>query len=599
MWRSQLGHVLVEAFDSYASYFLAFGCIYAVFALLTARHLSVKADSPNRKARWSVLFGLVPLPVLAAVVLATAPTGSALQPVDGIAGMPDLISDRPFIWREQIEINPNDGALQRVLAFDGYLHNVGEGSLDLQGNPQIPGDVTQRVFDGERWDEVTSAATPTVRYETDDGHNHFHLIGVAEYALFEQSRRFKIDDSSKVGFCLVDTEQVEEVVDSFYPIDRYNYCNQDDPESTELRMGISPGWRDTYDANTTLQWVDVSDVEPGTYWIGAITDPNNEVVESNEDNNGLVYSVNTFPVAGYIPTSPYAPQQIDGPQTPVHLQTESVGLVGTPSFTITSGPKNGTLDVPLNVALSTNVVHYTPDDGFVGEDEFEWQVRDTSRPFPREPKIHTSYVMVPDAVAVSPSNNTAGDAPEYPTEIFGAVPPATTALMEHEYIEFSAPSTDLVTPNTLQWFATNLPPGLRIERATGLVSGAATARGSYESTLHAWDGDIAAIVASLSVPWTIASEQDEPGFRFMADTASRVGESVSIIAGRRHPEAVYEATGLPQGTNAVSNYPWIAGTPEEVGRFDITLFARVGDEVLSTTSFTWEVRPSPIPAFPL
>jgi len=518
----------------------------------------------------------------------TAPSGSAVQPADGLPGMPDLISDRPYIWREQRETNPEDGSLQRVLAFDGYLHNVGEGSLDLMGNPQIPGDVVQRVFDGENWEEIAADAAPTVRYETNDGHNHFHLIGISEYALYDESRRFKVDDSSKIGFCLVDTEQIEEITDAFYDIDRYQYCNQDDPDSTELRMGISPGWRDTYDANTTLQWVDVSNVAPGKYWIGAITDPKNEIAESNEDNNGLTYSLNTFPVAGYAPAE-VPEQQITRAATPISLPAHAYGLVGDPSWTIVSGPENGSLDVPINAALNHGRVLYTPDEGFSGEDSFEWHVRDGSRIFPHAPETHTVRLVVPEPVE--------------PAEVAPSVAPNITSVLdlaitipEYRFVEYEA---DAEPAGDLRWFGANLPTGLRIDETTGTISGVPTTQGEYESVIFTWDAEENVLSSFQDTVWTIEPEASDQGLREINRQESSVGERVDIFLGKRRKGAAYEATGLPEGAVAVPNIPWVSGTPAEIGTFEIAVSEIVDDEVVATSNFIWVVRPAPIPAFPL
>ena len=63
-----------------------------------------------------------------------------------------------------------------------------------------------------RWRIVGAAATPKIKFERDDGHNHFHLIDAADYALWNQTRTEQISGGFTLGFCLVDTEQVEDDV---------------------------------------------------------------------------------------------------------------------------------------------------------------------------------------------------------------------------------------------------------------------------------------------------------------------------------------------------------------------------------------------------
>lgn len=573
-----IAHFLGDAVDS-ARLWVWIVAIAGAFALLTLWHREVKSG------RTSTRYVLI-CAVVIATFAATTPFSGATQPGEGSPGLPDLISDRPFIWREQIEVDETTGAVTRVLAFDGYLHNVGEGSLDLFGNPQITGDVVQRTFDGEDWQEVDAPNPPTVRYETNDGHNHFHLIGVSDYALFSESRNAKATDSAKVGFCLVDTEQMEEATESFYDIDRYRYCNQDDPESTELRMGISPGWRDTYDANTTLQWVDVSAVTPGRYWIGAITDPRNEIVESNEENNGLTFSLNTFPVSGYAPL-PSPPATINGAPAPLKLQVQAFGLVGAPTWTITTAPTHGVLDVPIGAAFTSGIVHYTPDEGFEGSDSFSWQVRDSTRTFP------TSLETADQQIVVATSTAGKQQAASLPPQITSTA----SSFVAAEYGSFEA-QFDATSPagNEIRWFSIDLPPGLLIDEMTGTVTGSPTTRGSYTATIVAWDGYDR---ADHSVTWTIEPEQEAPPLRTITTQQSPVNERVDVFLGRQLPNAAYTATGLPDGVLVVPNIPWISGTPTTVGTYDITVTETIDGEIAGMTSFTWTVRPIAAPAFPL
>ena len=45
------------------------------------------------------------------------------------------------------------------------------------------------------------------------------------------------------------------------------------------------GWADVYGAGLQDQWIDVTDVPSGRYWLEAIVDPANSILESNETNN--------------------------------------------------------------------------------------------------------------------------------------------------------------------------------------------------------------------------------------------------------------------------------------------------------------------------
>ena len=149
-------------------------CLFLTFLII--EHVHVK----HGRAGWRRARAPIAIAVALALAAAVAPTPGIAQSTIGPMGLPDLVSDPSFIWTEQIRTHPVDGRVMRTLGFDGILHNIDAGALDLAGNPQIEGGVKQRVFDGEEWHDV---GEPLVKFETDDGHNHFHLMNAAEYTL--------------------------------------------------------------------------------------------------------------------------------------------------------------------------------------------------------------------------------------------------------------------------------------------------------------------------------------------------------------------------------------------------------------------------------
>src|SRR5207248_8931290 len=79
--------------------------------------------------------------------------------------------------------------------------------------------------------------------------------------------------AQKVGFCLEDSQHVETSKGPSSPVYADNvapfraFCKQYHPDATSLFEGISPGWRDVYNRELAFQWVDVSEVLPGEYWL--------------------------------------------------------------------------------------------------------------------------------------------------------------------------------------------------------------------------------------------------------------------------------------------------------------------------------------------
>lgn len=548
-----------------------------VFGLLLAGEHMIVKHGPAGLARLRVPVAAVVAISLAAIV-APAPTSAQGGEVKGL---PDLTSDPAYIWYLK-DIEGPDGP-QLVMAFDGYLHNVGEGSLDVYGNPQIPGDMKQRVFDGETWTDV---GAPTVRYETNDGHNHFHLISVVDYALWDEGQTQEIGDGSKVGFCLLDTELMEERYDQFYDIDTFNYCEVDNPEATELRMGITPGWRDTYDSNTTLQWVDVSNVRPGRYWIASTTDPNDEIVESDESNNGIVFSTNKFAVYGYVAR----PLPTQRSSDPIVLKADPYGTVGRRAFTIVTGPEHGSLDVPIGADLLGDRVVYVPDEGFEGTDTFSYVALDTDSRYPLEPTVVTV------SIEVAPGQR----GPTAPADLGDDLTidaPASATGTIFEPLEYTAEVENDAGPvrGPVRWFGKDLPAGLTIDEATGIISGIPRYDGEFEATIIA---RIDGTELSHDMAWSIAT-QDRPTMFAPNAFSTPKAETLRLWLGTGTPDATYEGSGLPEGALVVTNLPLLTGDPEEIGVFDIVMRELIDGEVTQEFSFTWTIRPSPEPAFPL
>ncbi len=50
-------------------------------------------------------------------------------------------------------------------------------------------------------------------------------------------------------------------------------------------QGISAGYSDVYSASLDDQWIDVTTVADGDYWLEITADPENHIQETNESNN--------------------------------------------------------------------------------------------------------------------------------------------------------------------------------------------------------------------------------------------------------------------------------------------------------------------------
>jgi hypothetical protein len=112
-------------------------------------------------------------------------------------------------------------------------------------------------------------------------HGHYHLNGYATYELLDSSGQTVLV-GRKQAFCL---EDVSAVSSNAGP-PRYNCGNQ----------GISIGWEDIYGPSLDCQWLDVTGVRPGNYFVRVTINPQRSdgtylLPESDHTNNVAVAPV--------------------------------------------------------------------------------------------------------------------------------------------------------------------------------------------------------------------------------------------------------------------------------------------------------------------
>ena len=243
-------------------------------------------------------------------MLALAATAAAIAcavaapaaPAQVTERLPDLVSDAPANPLLQTFSQPDGNHL--LLRFDGYVHNQGQGAFEMRGSNRVGTEystVVQRVYrsDGSFFDD--SSRDPHMIYEPEDGHVHWHLKDAARYSLWNEAKTGEVAPAMKTGFCLIDSQRRETHGPSspvYSTGGSNNFCGQNEPNRVSLFEGVSAGWRDIYPRTLAFQWVDVSDVSPGRYWLRAEVDPDDWARESNEVNAAATQS-SLFTIPGY------------------------------------------------------------------------------------------------------------------------------------------------------------------------------------------------------------------------------------------------------------------------------------------------------------
>ncbi len=320
---------------------------------------------------------------LCCVLVGLSASGAQAAPV-----YPNLVADPPGAAAAPVVYD--DGAGPRLLMrFDGFVHNAGPGALEIFATGRSGTTMTnvqQRVYDSVSGSSLwANNPRPQVLFETDDSHNHWHLKNIARYSLWNLEGTAQVAPAQKVGFCLVDLQRREATGPSSarYTEAGSNFCAQGETTASSLTMGVSAGWRDVYARSLAFQWIDVSDVAPGSYRLRAEIDPEGRIRETNEVNPPA-FGAGAAVVPGYRATN-VGVAAAKGPRQ-VQLAAANVGgLTQAPQFKIVTAPEHGSLDRPVGQWFAGGSVRYTPATPYSRADSFTFAARNPASSYPRNP----------------------------------------------------------------------------------------------------------------------------------------------------------------------------------------------------------------------
>ena len=139
-----------------------------------------------------------------------------------------------------------------LLVFDAGMINIGSSDLVI-GKPEKRPDL----------------------YHFSDCHGHYHMTDFSSYKLLKRNGTVVVN-KRKQGFCLRDDKR---------------YMGSEPARFDCDTQGLSSGWQDIYTKDLDCQWIDITGVPPGNYYLQVVVNPKRILNESNYGNNRVMVPV--------------------------------------------------------------------------------------------------------------------------------------------------------------------------------------------------------------------------------------------------------------------------------------------------------------------
>ncbi len=204
--------------------------------------------------------------------------------------LPDIIpweSGPPSTYMRDGRMDTDTIANKVLYRFTQPIANIGAGPLELreETDANFVQDIYQRIDDsGGGINEVLVGTFPNAH----PPYGHMYLVGIAEY------RIRTVTSGNGVGPVIASYLKTSY---GLYDYDEYNTSLPGAPATpryngTDQYLGISVGWADVYPDDYAGQYVDITGVPDGQYWLETEVDPLNLLQESNNSNNTTRVLVN-------------------------------------------------------------------------------------------------------------------------------------------------------------------------------------------------------------------------------------------------------------------------------------------------------------------
>ncbi len=215
------------------------------------------------------------------IFLATLVLGFCTASIDRMAAqeplLPDITVQRGFLFDYEFETKFGG---QTWLSFASGTSNLGDGKLYLYGVFPANEDGSQTAMQRVFFDDGSFEDREVGHFEFHQDHGHVHVEGWTQYQLRELLPNDGVGEivrtAEKTSFCILDLFVEDATLPNFQREPEFNSC-------AGAVQGLSVGWGDVY--GRSLQQFDVTGLPTGIYWLESIADPDDQILELNEDNN--------------------------------------------------------------------------------------------------------------------------------------------------------------------------------------------------------------------------------------------------------------------------------------------------------------------------
>nr|MDQ4041069.1 lysyl oxidase family protein [Actinomycetota bacterium] len=244
----------------------------------------------GRRTRSRIAVAAVLVSTAAGLLAATPAPAAAVTP-----GLPDLEQVPPYsVYVYSITLR---GKMQSRLTFGSASQNVGVGRLVVHGhrpNVATPLMTADQLIDtGDPANPERVPRVGVMRYTRSPDHSHWHLLDFMRYELRRASNFRRFGRDLKTGFCLGNRYDVGVFGSGGAPASGVGEpntefdrdCGQGRRRLLNLEVGISPGQGDDYRPDLEGQWIDITKLRSGRYFLVHRSNPRRRMRESNYANN--------------------------------------------------------------------------------------------------------------------------------------------------------------------------------------------------------------------------------------------------------------------------------------------------------------------------